>query len=109
MYIQPWCFCSIRTFELLTFKEKKGHVDPDQELLCSNLSQSICSWPLSHKVVASSMGKDLGSKLGKKKAISFLKKQTSEKDKIQHREQAVILIPGRLLRVRPMTAVASVC
>ena len=82
-------------FSLL--KKKRGHVDPDQELLCSNLSQSICSWPPSHTRVASSIGKDLGSKLGKKKAISFLKKQTSEKDKIQHREQAGNLIPGRLL------------
>ena len=109
MYIQQWCFCSIRTFELLTFKEKGGHVDPDQELLCSNLSQSICSWPPSHKRVASSMGKDLGSKLGKKKAISFLKMQTSEKDKIQHREQAVNLIPGSLLWVWSMAAVARVC
>ena len=65
-------------------------MDPDQELLCSNLSQSICSWPPSHTRVASSIGKDLGSKLGKKKAISLLKKQTSEKDKIQHREQGAI-------------------
>ena len=84
-------------FSLLKKKEKGGHVDPDQELLCSNLSQSICSWPPSHTRVASSIGKDLGSKLGKKKAISLLKKQTSEKDKIQHREQAGNLIPGRLL------------
>ena len=87
MYVQQWCFCAITTFELLTFKEKGGHVDPDQELLCSNLSQSICSWPPSHKLVASSIGKDLGSKLGKKKAISLLKMQTSEKDKIQQHKK----------------------
>ena len=91
------CFCAITTFELLTFKEKRGHVDTDQEPLCSNLSQSICSWPPSQTLVASSIGNDLGSKFGKKKAISFLKMQTSEKDKIQHREKAVNLIPGCLL------------
>ena len=72
-------------------------MDPDQELLCSNLSQSICSWPPSHTRVASSIGKDLGSKLGKKKAISFLKMQTSEQDKIKVLGQAGDLIPGRLL------------